>query len=64
MSSWRAAAFTLVAVLLTYYALRGGSYDIVIRQAEAIAVWWAIGLGAALGLIPRLRPGRAGLIAA
>lgn len=46
-------AFIGTYVLLLYYALRGGSYDVVVRQEEAIAVWWVIGLGWASGALPR-----------
>lgn len=48
-------AFALTAGLLIYYALRGGSYDTVVRQEEALAVWWVLGLGFAFGLLPRKR---------
>jgi hypothetical protein len=49
------AAFIGTFAVLLYYALRGGSYDIVARQEEAIAVWWAVGLGWAAGVFPRYR---------
>lgn len=58
----RAFAFLLPLAALTYYALRGGSYDIVVRQEESIAVWWIIGVGAAVGVLPRVRPTRMVLI--
>jgi len=32
-----AAAFLLAALGLLYYALRGDSYDLVVRQEEAVA---------------------------
>ena len=51
-------AFALPALLLLYYALRGGSYDIVPRQEEALAVWWFLALGFAFGLLPRARAPR------
>ncbi len=51
-------AFAVPAILLLYYALRGGSYDIVPRQEEALAIWWVLVLGFALGLLPRARPPR------
>ena len=50
-----AAAFAIPAAVLTYYALKGGSYDIVVRQAEAVVVWLILALGYALGLLPRGR---------
>ena len=49
-------AFALPVVFLLYYALRGGSYDIVPRHEEAIAVWWILVLGWATGLMPRAKP--------
>jgi O-antigen ligase/Tfp pilus assembly protein PilF len=51
----RALAFGLAFVIATYYALRGGSYDTVVRQGEATVVWLALAVGAALGLLPRAR---------
>src|SRR4051794_35893242 len=48
-------AFVGTYAVLLYYALRGGSYDVVVRQEEAILVWWVIGLGWASGLLPRFR---------
>src|SRR5215211_5373594 len=58
----RIVAFALTAAIATYYALRGGSYDIVVRQEEGIAIWLVLGLGAALGLLPRARLPRLALI--
>lgn len=37
------------------YALRGGSYDSVVSQEEALAIWLFLSLGFALGLLPRAR---------
>ncbi len=51
-------AFGIPLCLLLYYALRGGSYDIVVRQEEALVVWWVVGIGFATGLLPRSRPRR------
>src|SRR5215207_373765 len=51
----QAAAFALAAGIVLYYALRAGSYDIVVRQAEALVVWFLLLLGFALGLLPRAR---------
>jgi hypothetical protein len=55
-------AFALPAVFLLYYALRGGSYDIVPRHEEAIAVWWILVLGWAFGILPRAKPPRSAAI--
>ncbi len=57
-----AVAFSATAAAVTYYALRGGSYDIVVRQEEAIVIWLVVGLGFALGLLPRARPTRLTLV--
>src|SRR3954453_15191863 len=51
-------AFIGTYAVLLYYALRGGSYDVVMRQEEAIVVWWVLGLGYAAGLFPRYRLAR------
>ena len=51
-------AFSVPVALILYYALRGGSYDIVVRDEEALAVWWLVGLGYAFGILPRARPPR------
>ncbi|HET8673435.1 MAG TPA: O-antigen ligase family protein [Thermoleophilaceae bacterium] len=56
------AAFSIPAILLLYYGLRGGSYDIVPRQEEALVVWWVLGISFALGLLPRVRPRRGVLV--
>src|SRR5829696_5478777 len=58
----RLTAFALTAAVTTYYALRGGSYDVVVRQEEAIAVWLVLGLGGAVGLLPRARLPRLALV--
>ncbi len=52
----RAAAFAVGAAIPTYLALRGGAYDLVVRQEAALAVWWLIALGYAVGIFPRGRP--------
>jgi hypothetical protein len=44
--------------LLLLYALLGGSYDLVVRQEIALVIWWILGLGFALRLLPR-SPARA-----
>ncbi len=48
-------AFGLPVILLAYYALRGGSYDNIVWQEEALAVWLLLGLGFAFGVLPRRR---------
>ena len=45
-----------------YYALRGGSYDLVVRQEEGLAVWWLIAVGFVVGLMPLTRLPRRFLI--
>ena len=46
------SAWSLAFVLVTYLALRGGGYDIVVRSEAAVAVWWIVLLGAASGILP------------
>ncbi|UGS34608.1 O-antigen ligase family protein [Capillimicrobium parvum] len=45
----------LIASGLLVAALRGGSYAVIPRTQDAIAVWWVIGLSVAFGLLPRHR---------
>ena len=54
----RVAAFAIPAIAVVYYALRGGSYDIVPRQEEAIVVWGVLALGYGFGVLPRSRAPR------
>ncbi|MFL5884377.1 MAG: O-antigen ligase family protein [Thermoleophilaceae bacterium] len=49
------SAFLLASLGLLYYALRGDSYDLVVRQEEAIVVAGVLGLGCLLALLPRAR---------
>src|SRR5947207_626431 len=49
-------------VLVLYLALKGGGYDIVPRSQVAIAVWWILLLGCAIGLLPVARVTRAGWV--
>ena len=46
-------AFGLPAGAVLLYALRGGSYDLVIRQELGVAVWWILLLGLVTGVLPR-----------
>ncbi len=50
------AVAVVVVAVLSVYALRGGSYDVVARGEAGLAVWWTLLLGAALGLLPRRKP--------
>ncbi|MGI8413701.1 MAG: O-antigen ligase family protein, partial [Solirubrobacteraceae bacterium] len=38
--------------------MRGGSYDIIVRQEYGLVIWFALAVGLALGLLPRARPSR------
>ncbi len=58
----RAIAFAGAALLPTWLALHGGGYDIVIRQQTALVVWWAIAVGFAFGVLPRVQLDRSMLI--
>jgi hypothetical protein len=42
-------------------AFADGGYDVVFRNQVGILVWWILGLGAAFGLVPLLRPSRLAL---
>jgi hypothetical protein len=53
--------FCLLGVVLVY-ALRGGSYDTVVFEEQALVIWFVLGLGVALGLLPRRRPHRLTLV--
>ena len=53
----------LVGIALFALALNGGTYGLSSRNSLAIAIWWAIGLGALLGLRPAARVPRAALAA-
>jgi tetratricopeptide (TPR) repeat protein len=54
--------FAATVALVLYYALRGGSYDSVVLQEEALALWWVLGLGFLVGVFPRARQARGALI--
>ncbi|MGO9959545.1 MAG: O-antigen ligase family protein [Solirubrobacteraceae bacterium] len=56
------SAWTLAFSLVTYLAMRGGGYDIVVRSEAGIAVWWIVLLGALAGILPA-RIGARGWIA-
>jgi hypothetical protein len=55
-------AFASTFVLLLAYALRGGAYDIVAFEEYGLLIWWLLAVGFAVGLLPRVRPGRPVLI--
>jgi O-antigen ligase len=46
------SAWTLAFALVTYLALRGGGYDILVRSQAGVAVWWIVLLGALVGMLP------------
>jgi O-antigen ligase len=50
-------------LLVTYLGLKSGGYDAVVRSEVGIAVWWVVLLGAAVGVLPLVRFGRAPWIA-
>src|SRR5437764_6452700 len=53
---YRAISIWLLAGgLVTYLAIDGGGYDIVVHSQVSIVVWWIVLLGAALGLFPASR---------
>ena len=55
-------AFGAAAGLLVYLALRGGGYDIVVRQQVALVIWLVIAAGFAAGVLTRNRLDRALLV--
>ncbi|MDQ6778273.1 MAG: O-antigen ligase family protein [Actinomycetota bacterium] len=44
--------------LVLAYALRGGSYDIVVFEEYGLLIWWLLAVGIAVGVLPRVRPAR------
>ncbi|MFN2470695.1 MAG: O-antigen ligase family protein [Gaiellaceae bacterium] len=53
-----------VAAVVFWLAYDGGTYSLVSRNTFSIAVWWTLGLGVALGLLPRARIPRAAWLVA
>lgn len=51
----RITAFSVAFVLPLYYALSGGSYDLVTRHEEALVLWLLLEVGFVFGLLPRSR---------
>jgi O-antigen ligase/polysaccharide polymerase Wzy-like membrane protein len=41
--------------LVVYLALKGGGYDGIVYGEVGVAVWWIVLLGAAVGVLPRVR---------
>ncbi|MDX6615643.1 MAG: hypothetical protein QOD60_734 [Solirubrobacterales bacterium] len=56
------ATWALPFVLTVYLGLKGGGYDIVVRNEVGIAVWWIVLLGALTGVLPSFRLGRIGWV--
>ena len=56
-------AWTLGFATVAYLGLKGGGFDVVVRSQAGIGVWWIVLIGAALGVLPQRRVGRAGLAA-
>ncbi len=56
------AGYAVPFALVLYLALVSGGYDLITRSQVGIVVWWAILLGAALGLLPLIRITRSGWI--
>jgi hypothetical protein len=51
-------AFAGTFGLVLLYALRGGSYDIVVFEEYGLVIWWLLAIGVAVGILPRVRPAR------
>lgn len=60
----RVAAYIGAGALVTYLALDGAGYDLVIRQRVALVVCALVAIGFALGVLPRGRVSRLGLVPA
>jgi hypothetical protein len=52
------SVWVLVCGIVLYLAIDGGGYDIVVRSQAGVVIWWAILIGAALGLLPVARLSR------
>lgn len=55
-------AFGSTFALVLVYALRGGSYDIVVFEEQGLVIWFTLALAIALGLAPRRRPSVTALV--
>jgi tetratricopeptide (TPR) repeat protein len=56
-----AAGFGIPFLLIFTLAVGSGGYDLVLRSQVGIIVWWILLLGLGAGLLPVMRPTRAGL---
>ncbi|MGB2851798.1 MAG: hypothetical protein WBC01_09050, partial [Solirubrobacterales bacterium] len=56
------AGWLLPFLLVLYLALEEGGYEAVTRGEVGIALWWIVLVGAAVGVLPAARIGRAGWI--
>jgi hypothetical protein len=56
------AGWALPFTLTVYLGLKGGGYDVVVRNEVGIAIWWIVLLGAIAGVLPSFRMGRIGWI--
>jgi O-antigen ligase len=56
------SAFVVPFALILYLALENGGYDIVERSQAAIAVWWIVLIGTAIGVLPAAGGTRAGRV--
>jgi hypothetical protein len=51
----RAACFAAGLGVPLYLAVRGGGYDIVVRQEAGLVLWWFLAIGFLFGFLPRSR---------
>src|SRR5437868_501237 len=49
--------------LVLYLALKGGGYDIVVRDQVGVVIWWVVLIGAAWALLPGARVARVAWVA-
>jgi O-antigen ligase len=57
-----AVAFVIAGAVVLAVALPGGTFDPVLREEYGIVIWTILGIGYAIGLLPRAMPGRASLV--
>ncbi|HST90823.1 MAG TPA: O-antigen ligase family protein [Brevundimonas sp.] len=56
------ATWALPFLLTVYLGLKGGGYNVVVRNEIGVVVWWIVLLGALTGVLPSFRLGRLGWV--
>lgn len=57
------SVWVLAGGLVSYLAIDGGGYDVVVHSQVGIVVWWIVLVGAAWGVLPATRPSRVAWVA-